>query len=72
MTKMKSISNSGNEFNNTINMESSFISAENKQKTMNAVIEEIENALDKADQIAEESSYRVSHKEGFSNLRKKL
>lgn len=34
--------------------------------------EEIEKALDKADRIAEESSNRVSHKEGFSNLRKKL
>lgn len=32
----------------------------------------IERALDQADRVAEESSYRVTHEEGFANLRRRL
>ncbi len=32
----------------------------------------VEKALDYADRVAEDSSYRVTHEEGFANLRRRL
>lgn len=36
------------------------------------LIDGVEKALDEADRLAEESTVRVSHEEGFANIRRRL